>query len=205
MTVRRGPGRPAYDSKQKLVTATCALLAERGYTATSPEMILRRAGVGHGSMYHHYHGKEDLALDAINHMRGWSIAFLEGSYELAGSSQTTNSNSQDMANGTVQPVTTAEEALHRLVHRREGQALIHLLADPEAGTLKPLADAIRTWCDDLRQLIQTALRSDAPNEDPDIADQAAAFLAPEFDDASTDLLARALGNGLLELPRWATP
>ncbi|MEX2377217.1 MAG: TetR family transcriptional regulator, partial [Dehalococcoidia bacterium] len=46
---RRGPGRPAYDSKQKLVVATCALLAERGYEATSPKMILDRAGVGQGS------------------------------------------------------------------------------------------------------------------------------------------------------------
>ena len=66
----RGPGRPAYDSKQKLVAAGCALLAERGFEATSPQMFQQRSGVGHGSMYHHYRGKEDLALDAISHMRG---------------------------------------------------------------------------------------------------------------------------------------
>lgn len=55
---RRGPGRPAYDSKQKLVAAACALLAERGFEATSPQMFQQRSGVGHGSMYHHFPGKE---------------------------------------------------------------------------------------------------------------------------------------------------
>ena len=45
---RRGPGRPAYDSKQKLVAAACALLAERGFEATSPQMFQQRSGVGHG-------------------------------------------------------------------------------------------------------------------------------------------------------------
>lgn len=77
----RTVGRPAYDSKQKLVAATCALLAERGYEATSPQMILQRAGIGQGSMYHHYRGKEDLAFDAIAHMRGRTTAFLEGQHD----------------------------------------------------------------------------------------------------------------------------
>ncbi len=35
----RDPGRPAYDSKQKLVAAGCALLAERGFDATSLQMF----------------------------------------------------------------------------------------------------------------------------------------------------------------------
>ena len=78
--MRRGPGRPAYDSKQKLVAAGCALLAERGFEATSPVMIQQRSGVGQGSMYHHFpgKGKEGLALDAINHMRASTLAFLDG-------------------------------------------------------------------------------------------------------------------------------
>ena len=77
---RRGPGRPAYDSKQKLVAAACALLAERGFEATSPQMFQQRSGVGHGSMYHHFpgKGKEGLPLDAISHMRTSTIAFLDG-------------------------------------------------------------------------------------------------------------------------------
>ena len=32
---RRKPGRPAYGSREKLIAATCALLAERGFEATA--------------------------------------------------------------------------------------------------------------------------------------------------------------------------
>ncbi|MER0478501.1 TetR/AcrR family transcriptional regulator [Streptomyces sp. Edi2] len=41
------------------------LLWERGYVGTSPKAILERAGVGQGSMYHHFTGKSGLALAAI--------------------------------------------------------------------------------------------------------------------------------------------
>lgn len=84
---RRGPGRPAYDSKQKLVAAVCSLLAERGFETTSPQMFQQRSGMGHGSMYHHFlgKGKEGLALDAISHMRASTLAFLDGSPTPAGS------------------------------------------------------------------------------------------------------------------------
>ena len=44
MERRRGPGRPAYDSKQKLVAATCKLLSERGFEATSPQMFSSARG-----------------------------------------------------------------------------------------------------------------------------------------------------------------
>ncbi|NGO72057.1 TetR/AcrR family transcriptional regulator [Streptomyces boncukensis] len=49
----------------RLVESTRELLWERGYTGTSPKAILRRAGAGQGSMYHHFTGKQDLALAAI--------------------------------------------------------------------------------------------------------------------------------------------
>lgn len=41
------------------------LLWERGYVGTSPKAILDRAGVGQGSMYHHFAGKSALAVAAI--------------------------------------------------------------------------------------------------------------------------------------------
>lgn len=55
--MRRGPGRPAYDSKQKLVAAACSLLPERGFEATSPQVIQQRSGIGQGSMCHHCPGR----------------------------------------------------------------------------------------------------------------------------------------------------
>jgi AcrR family transcriptional regulator len=53
------------DARERLITSTQALLWERGYVGTSPKAIQQRAGVGQGSMYHHFSGKPDLALAAI--------------------------------------------------------------------------------------------------------------------------------------------
>lgn len=55
----------AMNSKEKLIETTRELLWERGYTATSPKVIQKRSGIGQGSMYHHFTGKSDLALEAI--------------------------------------------------------------------------------------------------------------------------------------------
>ena len=193
MERRRGPGRPAYDSKQKLVAAACALLAERGFEATSPQMFQQRSGVGHGSMYHHFpgKGKEGLALDAISHMRASTIAFLDGS--------PTPSDSEPEVRASI--VT----ALDRLFARKEGQALVRLLADAVAGAIPSLATATQDWCDDIRAVIVVRLRADEPGADLDVADAAARFLAPEFDALAEELFAAALGRGLLHLPKLALP
>lgn len=46
------------------------LLWERSYAATSPRDVMARAGVGQGSMYHHFSGKHDLAVDALASVTG---------------------------------------------------------------------------------------------------------------------------------------
>lgn len=53
------------DTKARLIESTRELLWERGYAAMSPRAILDASGVGQGSMYHHFRGKEALALAAI--------------------------------------------------------------------------------------------------------------------------------------------
>jgi AcrR family transcriptional regulator len=58
-------GRQADDARTRLIAGTRELLWERGYAATSPRAILDRTGVGQGSMYHHFAGKEDLAAAAF--------------------------------------------------------------------------------------------------------------------------------------------
>lgn len=50
---------------ERLIEATRELLWERGYVGTSPKAVQQAAGVGQGSMYHHFAGKPDLALTAI--------------------------------------------------------------------------------------------------------------------------------------------
>lgn len=54
------------DTSERLIESTRALLWERGYVGTSPKAIQQLAGAGQGSMYHHFGGKPDLALAAIN-------------------------------------------------------------------------------------------------------------------------------------------
>lgn len=53
------------DAKERLIESTRSLLWDRGYDGTSPKDILREAGVGQGSMYHHFRGKHDLARAAV--------------------------------------------------------------------------------------------------------------------------------------------
>lgn len=57
---------PVVDTREKLIESTRALLWERGYVGTSPKAIQERSGAGQGSMYHHFSGKPELALAAIN-------------------------------------------------------------------------------------------------------------------------------------------
>lgn len=53
------------ETRDKLIETTRELLWERGYVGTSPKAIQQRAGVGQGSMYHHFTGKPQLALAAV--------------------------------------------------------------------------------------------------------------------------------------------
>ncbi|MEU4249311.1 TetR/AcrR family transcriptional regulator [Amycolatopsis sp. NPDC026612] len=52
-------------TRDQLVDSARELLWERGYVGTSPKAIQQRAGAGQGSMYHHFAGKKELALAAV--------------------------------------------------------------------------------------------------------------------------------------------
>lgn len=53
------------NTRDKLIDTMIKLLWERGYAATSPKTIQKESGVGQGSMYHHFSGKKELAIAAI--------------------------------------------------------------------------------------------------------------------------------------------
>lgn len=53
-------------ARDQLTGAMSELLWERGYAATSPRDVMARAGVGQGSMYHHFSGKHALAVAALS-------------------------------------------------------------------------------------------------------------------------------------------
>ena len=57
------------DTRELLIESTRELLWERGYVGTSPEAIQQRAGAGQGTD-HHFDGKHDLALAAIERNAG---------------------------------------------------------------------------------------------------------------------------------------
>jgi len=57
-------------SRDQLTGAMADLLWERGYAATSPRDVMARAGVGQGSMYHHFSGKHELAVEALSAVVG---------------------------------------------------------------------------------------------------------------------------------------
>lgn len=69
-------------SRERLLDAASEELWTRGYAATSPNLVQRRAGVGQGSMYHHFRGKADLARAVIERtaltLQGRSDAALDG-------------------------------------------------------------------------------------------------------------------------------
>lgn len=58
------------DAVERLIDSTQELLWERGYVGTSPKALQRLAGVGQGSMYHHFAGKADLAIAAVTRSAG---------------------------------------------------------------------------------------------------------------------------------------
>lgn len=55
------------NTRDKLIETTCELMWERGFSNTSPKDIQQAAGVGQGSMYHHFAGKSELAVAALHH------------------------------------------------------------------------------------------------------------------------------------------
>ena len=183
---RRRPGRPAHGSREKLVAAACDLFAERGFTAASPTMVLDRSGVGHGSLYHYFDGKEALALAAIEQMRADLMAKLG----------LENSEDRDCEADAENSGTTGIDAILDVYFgRTEGRALLHLLTDPGVSESQVLSRQVRAWCDDLQAAIHVAVTGeDAEGSTDDVPPD-------RLREVSDPHLEAALGRGLLALPR----
>lgn len=184
MSQRRRPGRPAHGSREMLVSAACELFAERGFTATSPTMVLDRSGVGHGSLYHYFDGKEALAMAAIEQTRGGLMAKLG-----LMSSDEPDRDSENFGTANIDAV------LDGYFARTEGRALLRLLADPGVSESIVLSRQVRAWCDDLRATIYVVVTGENTGGSADDSK-----LARVHEVADPHLTA-ALGRGLLALPR----
>ena len=56
-----------HESKRKLLDAALRVIRAKGYPATRIEDVCAEAGLTKGSFFHHFKGKEDLALAAAEH------------------------------------------------------------------------------------------------------------------------------------------
>jgi TetR/AcrR family transcriptional regulator, transcriptional repressor for nem operon len=54
-----------HDSKTKLLDASLQVIRAQGYAATTVDDICHQAGVTKGSFFHHFKGKDELALTAV--------------------------------------------------------------------------------------------------------------------------------------------
>lgn len=76
----------ASDAFQRLINSAQELLWERGYVGTSPKAVQQLAGVGQGSMYHHFASKADLAVAAVTRSAGQLEEAVETMLSAPGSS-----------------------------------------------------------------------------------------------------------------------
>ncbi len=59
--------RTQHESKRKLLDAALRVIRTKGYEAATVEDICREAGLTKGSFFHHFKGKEDLAVAAAEY------------------------------------------------------------------------------------------------------------------------------------------
>ncbi len=67
-----------HQSKTKLLDAALRVIRTRGYAGTTVDDICHAAGVTKGSFFHHFKGKEDLAIRAADYWGEMTVAFFEG-------------------------------------------------------------------------------------------------------------------------------
>ncbi len=113
------------NTKDRLIESTRELLWERGYAAISPRAILNASGVGQGSMYHHFRGKEQLTMAAVDRNGEQMRAQVESA--LAG------------PGGAIERIT---RYLHTERDVMRGCRFGKLTQDPDAAASAPLHSAV---------------------------------------------------------------
>jgi len=63
---------PTGSPRRKLIDAALHVIRAQGYAGATVDDMCRAAGVTKGSFFHHFKGKDDLALAAIDHWSAWT-------------------------------------------------------------------------------------------------------------------------------------
>ena len=152
------------DTRERLIESTRELLWERGYVGTSPKAIQERSGAGQGSMYHHFQGKQELALAAIER----NVADL-----------VTRADADLDGPGTVTERVTRYMRRERAALR--GCPVGRLTMDPDVmadpGLRRPVEDAFATVRDRLARVIDEGRLRGELDRSADPAAVAAALVA----------------------------
>ena len=69
---------PEGSPRRKLIDAALYVIRAQGYAAATVDDICGAAGVTKGSFFHHFKGKDHLALAAIEHWSAWTGEFFAG-------------------------------------------------------------------------------------------------------------------------------
>lgn len=127
-------------ARERLIAGTRELLWERGYAAASPRAIMERAGVGQGSMYHHFAGKEELA----------AAAFAEAAA----------ATSQSAERALAGPGPAPERIRNYLLRQREvlrGCPVGRMAQDPEVLASDPLSRVLQDTFSRLREQVRSVV------------------------------------------------
>lgn len=152
------------DSRERLVAATQELLWQRGYAATSPKDIQRAAGAGQGSMYHHFSGKQELAVSALEQ-----------------SAQLMRHEVQELLEAPGTAVERVERYLLRQRDSLRGCRIGRMTFDPEAYAseeiLAPVGATLGWTVDQLAAVIRSGVEAGELAESIDPAELAATIVA----------------------------
>ena len=72
-TARRGPGSRA--TREKLARAAAELIAEVGWGRVTTRAVAERAGLPHGAVSYHFHGKQERLIEACLEAFGQAMPF----------------------------------------------------------------------------------------------------------------------------------
>lgn len=117
-------------ARARLIAATQELLWDRGYAATSPKDIQTAASAGQGSMYHHFDGKQSLAIAALEQ-----------------SAERMRSDAEELLSGAGTAVERLERYLRRQRDCLRGCRMGRMTFDPEVIASESLLTPVATTLD----------------------------------------------------------